>query len=83
MNEQELLDFFKEIFPEKKGSVTRWAGEDAAFISMDKSTQVSSLDLLLEDVHFSLYFSSMEDVGTKLLLSISVIWRLAELNLSM
>jgi thiamine-monophosphate kinase len=72
LGEFQLIDLLAEIVNRSRGrDSTSWQrviigiGDDAAVWSVDKPTQLATVDCLIQNVHFSLDTISWEDLGWK------------------
>lgn len=65
MNEDRLVDFFRNVLPESSGEVLHWAGDDGSLHRKVHGKPVTVVDLLIENVHFSRKWSKPEQIGYK------------------
>ena len=68
MNEFALIRLIRELVPSTGEKVIKGVGDDAAVLPRDKETySLFTCDILVENVHFSLDYTPLPDLGWKAL----------------
>jgi thiamine-monophosphate kinase len=66
VSERRLIEAIQESIADRSGRLVRWSGDDAAVVRA-RPLAVTSIDTVVDGVHFSLATHSPEDVGWKAL----------------
>ncbi len=67
MRERALIEAIERTIEPRSGRVVRWTGDDAAVVQAGGAYSVTSIDAMVEGVHFRLGELSHEDVGHRAL----------------
>lgn len=67
MRERELIEAFASVLERRSERVVRWIGDDAAVVRAGGEFSVTSVDAMVDGVHFRLGQLSFEDVGWRAL----------------